>query len=126
MRATLGLPDGTPLAVNVAALEAAKDQPALLRAAARARTARPDLHWVIAGEGGLRRALEGQIRALGGGGRVHLPGYVDRPEALLAGAGVCVMRSRAEGLGRGGLGGLALGEPVVATPAGGLPAGVPP
>jgi len=125
IRAKLGLPEGTPLAVNVAALEAAKDQATLLRAAAVARRARPDLHWVIAGEGGLRPALEAEIRALGVGDRVHLPGYSDRPEALLAEADVCVMSSRAEGLGSVVLEALALGKPVVATRVGGLPEVVP-
>jgi glycosyltransferase involved in cell wall biosynthesis len=126
IRAALGLPERTPLAANVGALEAAKDQRTLVSAAAHARGDRPELHWVIAGEGDQRPALEAAIRALGVGDRVHLLGHVDRPEALLREADVCVMCSSAEGLGSVVLQALALGKPVVATRAGGLPEVVPP
>src|SRR5256886_8563082 len=49
IRATLGLPTGAPVVANVAALEPAKDQRTLIRAARSARADRPDLHWVVAG-----------------------------------------------------------------------------
>src|SRR5207247_9120248 len=46
LRAMLGLPPRAPIAANVAALEPAKDQRTLIRAAHGARADRPDLHWV--------------------------------------------------------------------------------
>ena len=125
IRSRMGLAWNAPLAVNVAALEPPKDQVTLVRGAARARELRPDLHWIIAGEGRERRVLEAEIRALGVGDRVHLAGHVGHPEALLREAHVCVMSSRHEGLGTVVLEALALGKPVVAAAGGGLPEVVP-
>jgi len=125
LRARLGLPDGVPIAVNVAMLEPPKDHATLVRAAAAGRGLRPDLHWAIAGDGNGRSGLERQIRELGLGDRVHLLGYVDRVDALIRESDVLVMPSREEGLGSVVLHALALGKPVVATRAGGLPEIVP-
>ena len=125
IRRRLGLPDHVPLAVNVAALVGHKDQQTLVRAAAAARTRAPQLHWVIAGEGPLRDALQREIGALGVGDIVHLVGYVDPVDALIREARVFVMSSREEGMGSVVLEALALERPVVATRAGGLPEIVP-
>ncbi len=125
VRARLGLAAGTPLAANVAALVGHKDQDTLLRAAHAARPTRPDLHWVIAGEGELRAALEATLMRLGLGDRVHLLGQVAEADALIAEADVFVMSSKEEGLGSVVLHALALGKPVVATRGGGLPEIVP-
>jgi glycosyltransferase involved in cell wall biosynthesis len=121
VRAQLGLPAGTPLAVNVAALVDHKDQRTLLRAAGHARAARPDLHWVIAGEGELRGSLTAEIARLGLADHVHLLGYVDAADALIRECNVFVMSSKEEGLGSVILNALVLGRPVVATAAGGIP-----
>jgi glycosyltransferase involved in cell wall biosynthesis len=126
IRARLGLPAGVPLAVNVAALVDHKDQHTLIRAAEHARATRPDLHWVIAGEGALRGSLIAEIARLGLTDRVHLLGYVDPADALIREADVFVMSSKEEGLGSVILNALALGKPVVATAAGGIPEILPP
>lgn len=126
IRALLHLPPGTPLAVNVAALVDHKDQHTLIRAAQYARAARPDLHWAIAGEGKLRGALTAEIARLGLADRVHLLGYVNAADALIREADVFVMSSKEEGLGSVILNALALGKPVVATAAGGIPEILPP
>src|SRR5207253_11320219 len=99
VRARLGLSPGTPLAANVAALVAHKDQHTLIRAAHAARAARSDLHWVIAGEGELRGSLETMLARLGLADRVHLLGHVPEADALIAAADVLGMSSQAEGLG---------------------------
>ena len=125
IRAKLGLPSTARLAANIAALEPAKDQATLVRAAAHARAHRPELHWVIAGAGPLRAALAAQARRLGLTDRIHLIGWTDHPEALMREADVVVMSSRAEGLGTAVLDALALGKPVVATGGGGLAEIVP-
>ncbi len=125
IRGRLGLPPLTPVAVNVAALVPHKDHATLIRAAHAARATRPDLHWVVAGEGELRRPLEAQIVRLGLEDRVHLLGYVPAADALIREADLLVMSSRDEGLGSVVLHALALGKPVVATRAGGLPEIVP-
>ena len=126
VRATLGLPRGAPLAANVAELEPSKDQRTLIRAAHVAQADRPDLHWVVAGDGPERPALAAEVRRLELTDRVHLVGHVSQADALLHESDVVVMSSRAEGLGTVILDALALGKPVVATAGGGLSEIVPP
>jgi glycosyltransferase involved in cell wall biosynthesis len=125
IRKRLALPPDVPLAVNAAALVDHKDQRTLIRAAAAARGRAPQLHWVIAGDGPLRGALQEEIANLGVGDIVHLVGYVEPVDALIREARVFVMSSKEEGLGSVVLQALALGTPVVATAAGGLPEIVP-
>ena len=125
VRARFGIPNDAPLAVNVAALVPHKDQATLLRAAALVRDRMPDLHWVIAGEGAERSALERMINELGLHTRARLVGYIEEANALINACDVLAMSSREEGLGSVVLHALALGKPVVATRAGGLPEIVP-
>jgi glycosyltransferase involved in cell wall biosynthesis len=121
IRTRLGLPDTGPLAVAVGALVGHKDHATLVDAAAALRTTRPELHWVIAGEGPLRGALTARIAARDLGDRVHLPGQVPDPLRLIAAADVFVMSSREEGLGTSVLDAMALDVPIAATAAGGIP-----
>ena len=125
IRRQLRLEEKTPLAVNAAALVDHKDQRTLVRAADYARTREPGLHWVIAGDGPLRGALHAEITRLGLADRVHLVGYIDRVDALITEASVFVMSSKEEGFGSVLLNALALGRPIVATAAGGIPEVLP-
>lgn len=126
IRRQLSIPASAPLAVNAAALTAEKDHRTLILAAHFARAKRPDLHWVIAGEGKLRDDLTAEIARLELRDRVHLVGYVDRVDALIAEASLFVLSSKSEGLGSVLLNALALGRPVVGTAAGGIPEILPP
>jgi glycosyltransferase involved in cell wall biosynthesis len=117
----LGLPEGAPLAVNVAAFTKEKDHDTLLRAAALAAAREPTLHWVIAGDGPLRPHLERLARDLGVADRVHFTGWLDDPLPLVAAARVFVLSSISEGMGTVLLDAMALEVPVVATRAGGIP-----
>ena len=126
IRSQLRLPPDALLAVNAAALVDHKDHKTLIRAAGAARTLEPRLHWVIAGEGPQREALAAEITRLELQDRVHLVGWIDRIEALIAAANIFVMSSRLEGLGSVILNALALDRPVVATAAGGIPEILPP
>ena len=126
IRARLRLAPDTPLAVNVAALVDHKDHRTLIRAAAYGRSLRPTLHWAIAGEGERRTALERDIAAQRLDDIVHLLGYVTEVDALIREANVLVLSSKEEGLGSVILHALALGTPVVATAAGGIPEVLPP
>ena len=126
IRREAGIPAAAPVAVNAAALTGEKDHHTLIRAAQYARAKLPDLHWVIAGEGKLRESIIAEIQRLGLGDRVHLIGQVDRVDALIAAADVFVLSSKSEGLGSVVLNALALGRPVVATAAGGIPEILPP
>ncbi len=121
IRDRLGVAADALVAANVAALVPHKDHATLLGAAAHLARRHPDLHWVVAGEGELRAALETQINQLGLRNRVHLMGHIDTPERLIADADVFVMSSRQEGLGTSVLEAMALGTPIASTAAGGLP-----
>ena len=121
LRARLGVPPAAPLAVHLGALVPHKDQATLLRAAALVRERCPGLHWVVAGEGEQRGALEALRDGLGLGDRLHLVGQVDEPLRVLAEADLFVMSSRDEGLGTSVLDAMARGIPVASTDAGGLP-----
>jgi glycosyltransferase involved in cell wall biosynthesis len=121
IRDLLGLAPGVLVAANVAALVPHKDHVTMLGAAKQLERRHPDLHWVVAGEGELRPALEARIRELGLSDRVHLMGHLASPERLIADADVFVMSSRQEGLGTSVLEAMALGTPVASTGAGGLP-----
>src|SRR5216117_3116082 len=121
VRRQAGIPASAAIAVAAAALTGEKDHRTLIRAAHYARAQRPELHWVIAGAGKLRESLAAEIQRLGLGDRVHLIGHLDRVDALIAEASVFVLSSTTEGLGSVVLNALALGRPVVATAAGGIP-----
>jgi glycosyltransferase involved in cell wall biosynthesis len=121
IRARLGLEGNALVAANVGALVRHKDQATLVRAAGRLTERFPTLHWVVAGEGPERPALERLRAELGLDGRVHLLGHVDEPARLIADADCFVMSSREEGLGTSVLEAMALGIPVASTTAGGLP-----
>lgn len=120
-RASLGLPLDRPLLLNVAALADHKDQLTLIEAAARLKAKRPDALWAIAGEGKERPALEARIAALGVGDTVRLLGQVADPMPLIRHATLFVMSSKEEGLGTTVLDAMALGTPILATRAGGIP-----
>lgn len=121
VREQLGLAPGTTVAASVGALGRDKDHATLLRAAGLLRERFASLHWVIAGEGPERAALERLRAELGLGGRVHLVGHLPEPARLVADADLFVMSSRDEGLGTAVLDAMALGIPVASTAAGGLP-----
>lgn len=121
IRRELGLPETGPLAVSVGALVGHKDHATLIDAAAALRPGRPELHWAIAGEGPLRKALEAKIASRGLGDRVRLLGHVEEPLRLIAAADLFVMSSAEEGLGTSVLDAMALDVPIAATRAGGIP-----
>lgn len=121
IRQRLGLDQDAVIAAAVGALVPHKDHATLLRAAARLTARFPRLHWVIAGDGPERPALERLTGELGLRGRMHLVGHLQDPARLIADADLFVMSSREEGLGTSVLDAMALGIPVASTAAGGLP-----
>jgi glycosyltransferase involved in cell wall biosynthesis len=120
IRSRLGLGPDAMIAVNVAALVGHKDHATLLRAAEALRDRHPGLHWVVAGEGPLRKEIEHRRDELRLSSRVHLLGHIPEPVRLIADADVYVMSSNQEGLGTSVLDAMARGIPVAATAAGGL------
>ena len=106
-----------PLVVAVGRLVPHKHFDTLIRVAAEARLAVPDLELVIVGEGYERPSLEGLVASLGAEAWVSLPGRVD-DEALVRyyrEAWVVGATSNAEGFGMTLTEAAACGTPAVAT-----------
>lgn len=87
-----------------------------LRAAARLASERPELGFVVAGEGPERCRLEAEAADA-----VHFLGFVEDPLAVLAGLEVVVVPSHKETFSLVCLEAMALGRPLVASATGGIP-----
>ena len=85
------------------------------------RAARPEVEFVVVGDGPLRGELEAQAARLGLGPHLHLLGERSPVAALLRGFDVYVISSIIEGMPNALLEALALERPVVATRVGGIP-----
>jgi glycosyltransferase involved in cell wall biosynthesis len=120
----LGVPEGSPVVGNVAALTGHKDHATLIEAAGLVLRARTETRFVIVGEGPLRRELEARVREGGLAGRVVFAGFRDDVDRLLPAFDVFCLSSHLEGLGTSVLDAMAFGRPVVATAAGGIPEAV--
>ncbi len=121
LRAELGIAPAAPLLGTVAALAPHKDHATLLAATPAILAAVPDAHLVWLGEGECRGALERARRALGLEQRVHMPGFRADARALLRQFTLFVLSSKLEGLCTSLLDAQAMGVPIVATRAGGIP-----
>ena len=110
----LNLRDNTPYILSIGRLAEQKDQQTLLRAYALSPL-RQSHRLVIVGEGNQRPYLEQLARDLGIDDRLLLPGAMDNPYPILAGASLHVLSSRWEGYPNVLLEALALGVPVVST-----------
>jgi glycosyltransferase involved in cell wall biosynthesis len=117
----LGLPVGAPIAVQVSALVDHKDPVTFVRAVAVARHLVPGLHALIVGDGARRADVEGAVSSLGLTGTVHVTGYRTDADSILAAADVATLSSKEEGMGSVLIDAMAMGVPIVATRAGGIP-----
>jgi glycosyltransferase involved in cell wall biosynthesis len=121
LRKELGLPDGAPVVGSVGALAAHKDPVTLVRGAAVVLRERPAARLLLVGDGPLRGEIEREARALGVADRVVLAGFRDDAIDCLSLLDVFAVTSRLEGLNTTVLDAMALGLPIVATRAGGIP-----
>jgi glycosyltransferase involved in cell wall biosynthesis len=119
--AALGIPTGAPLVVQVAQLVGHKDPLNFVRALAHVRAASPNVHALLVGDGPLRADVEREIHELGLEDAVHVAGYRNDADSLLAAATVATLSSREEGMGSVLLDALAFGRAIAATRAGGIP-----
>ena len=119
LRADLGLDADTPLVGTVGRLAPEKDHETFVRAFARARAERPDLHGVIVGDGELRPALMRLAGELGIGDALHFLGSRRDSRRIIAALDVFVLTSRIEGFPNVLLEAAFLGIPAVATDVGG-------
>ncbi len=118
VRRRLGVGPRQALLLTTAALVGHKDHPTAIRAVRRVER---DVVLAIAGDGELRREIEGAIADAGAGDRVRLLGHRDDVPDLLAAADVYVASSKLEGLGTALLDAGLARLPVAATAGGGIP-----
>ena len=111
----MGLPRDSRLVISVGRLELPKAHDVLLDAAARAIAEDSRLHFMLVGDGTLRREMESKARHLNIDRNVHFLGVRDDVPRLLMGSDLFVLSSRREGLPGALLEAIAAGLPVVAT-----------
>lgn len=110
--------DGDPVhVVWVGVFQPVKRLPLLVDAVARC----PEVELTLVGDGPERTGVERQIRRLGLRERVRLTGFLSDPTPELAGADLAVLPSAAEACPMALLQAMALGVPVLASRAGGIP-----
>ncbi|MBI3696997.1 MAG: glycosyltransferase [Acidobacteria bacterium] len=85
LRRTLGIPDGVPVVGHVGRFHRQKNHDFLLEVAAALRLLRPEVRWLLAGEGERRQAVEHAARQMGLSNVIFCGLREDIP-ALMAGA----------------------------------------
>lgn len=118
-RQTLGIPENAHVVGSVFRFWAEKRPMLWLQTAALVAKRYPDVHFLVIGEGPMRREMEAFINHHGLKGRVHLPGA--RPEVAtpLSAMDIFVLTSEFEGTPNVVLEAQWLGLPIVSTDAGG-------
>lgn len=111
----------TRLIGNVAALTGHKDHSNLIRAMKIVEDQGVDFKLIVVGEGKEKGRIENEINNLGLKNRIVLTGFREDPHNLLHAFDLQVHSSKDEGLGTSIIDALAVGIPVVATDAGGIP-----
>ncbi len=117
----LGLQNGEPLVGMVGRLSTQKAPQNFVRALARVLERRPEVRFVIVGDGELRDRVERLARRLGVESRLTILGYRDDVPELLPALDVYVLPSLWEGLGRSLTEAMYTGRPVVVTRVEGVP-----
>jgi glycosyltransferase involved in cell wall biosynthesis len=115
----LGL-GGAPVVAILGRLVPQKNHGRFLAAAARVAQVRPDVRFVIVGDGPLRAELTARATALGLDGRLTFTGLRHDAPAFAARADLVAVSSDSEGLPLVVLEALAAGTPVVSTPVEGV------
>jgi glycosyltransferase involved in cell wall biosynthesis len=123
LRRRFSLPAEALVCTAVGRLVSAKNHEVLINAMKQAVARVPGLCCVIIGVGEYRARLEEQITKLGLEEHIRLPGYLEREEVLtiIKSSDIYVMPSRYEGTPIALLEAAALGRPILATFAGGIP-----
>jgi glycosyltransferase involved in cell wall biosynthesis len=119
--ASCGVAPNRPLVVQVAQLVGHKDPVNFVRAMAYANRGSTKLQALLVGDGPLRPEVTDEIHRLSLVDVIHLTGFRDDADSLLAAASVACLSSREEGMGSVLLDAMAFGRPIAATSAGGIP-----
>ncbi len=118
-RAALGIEPTAPMILYAARFAPEKNHAMFLNAFRKVLQEAPSAVAVLAGEGPLRREIEGRGADLIAAGRLLSLGFRGDVPDLMRAADVCVSASLTEGLPLAVVEALALGRPVAATDAGG-------
>jgi len=114
VRQSLGIPEGSPLAVCVARLETEKDIPSLVDAMRHWVSMNGNVRCVIVGEGSQRSDVESRIRSFDLEKNVKLVGFRRDAMSIVNACDVFVLPSPAEPFGLVVIEAMALSKPVVA------------
>lgn len=114
-RSELGLPAGVPVVAGVGRLNPQKNFTLFIRVAAAILREKPDVHFLLAGDGPEEEALRRLARELGVQDRVHFSGYLSDTRRAYLAADVLLMPSLFEGLPMTLLEAMAMRVPVVAS-----------
>ena len=123
LKKELDLPPQAIICTGIGRLVPQKGFDILIEAFAKIASQVPDLYCLIIGEGDDKAKLSEQIRGAGLDKRIRLLGYQDRSKAMsiLKSSDIFVMPSRYEGTPIALLEAAALGRPILAACAGGIP-----
>lgn len=121
VREELGIAKEVPLVGAIGALAPHKAQCFLLKAAKNLAQQKPEVRYIIAGEGELEGELKSLARSLGVEDIVTFTGFRRDIREILSELDVFVLTSVAEGMCTSILDAMASGVPVVATAVGGVP-----
>jgi glycosyltransferase involved in cell wall biosynthesis len=124
MRRQLGIPQDAPVVIMVACLKQQKAPLDYVRVCSRIADRLPDAHFLLAGDGELRSALEAELQASACAGRFYMLGWQRDVPSLLHASDILVLTSRWEGLPRVIPQAMSAGLPVVVTRADGSPEAV--
>lgn len=119
-RAERGIPGAAPVVGTVGRFAYQKAPEVMLKAALRLLDLHPDLHFVYVGDGPLKQEVLAQLDIAVGMPRLHLVGIRGDVPSVLAAMDVFLLSSRYEGLPRVAVEAMAMGKPVVSTPADGV------
>jgi len=121
IRRRLGASAEAPLIGVIARLVTIKDLSTFLKAASALHRSRPDVRFLIVGDGELRSRLEQEAHALGLDESAHFLGWQRDLEPIYADLDLVALSSLNEGTPVSLIEGMASGLPVVATEVGGVP-----
>jgi glycosyltransferase involved in cell wall biosynthesis len=121
IRVELGIPKDAILVATAGRLSPEKNHRGLVEAARHVLAKKPDVYFVVFGEGFLRPELEKAVTEAGIGHRFLLPGFRSDVRSLLHEIDIFVLPSHTEGLPNVILEAFACRKPVVATRVGGTP-----
>lgn len=113
--------EGAPIVLTIARLSYEKGIDTLVDAAERVQRSRPDVRFIVLGDGPDRTVLQKKIDAAGLSSVVRLVGFEPNVFPALAAADVFCIPSKSEGMPNVLLEAMAMHKPIVATQVGGIP-----